>query len=92
MKRESGSNPEQPPLLYLTWRGIYRDMMSYLPLGYSEKAALSPIWRIMSQETCRNFLGLTNLGEKSAADLSIPVSGFCGLHFSFSAKAFQVYL
>ncbi len=66
--------------------------MSFVPLGYLEKAALSPLWWIMSQETCRNFLGLTNLGEKSAADLSLPQDGFEGVRsFCFKCEYLRVF-
>ena len=66
-KRESGQNPEQPPLLYLTRRG-------HQPLGaYPEKASFRrrKARVVISQDTCRiRESGSTRFGVKSATGLS----------------------
>lgn len=60
IKRESGLNPEQPPLLYLTQESVCHWI-------FSEKAALPFEKGFTSQETCRIFQGSHSFGEKSAA-------------------------
>ena len=83
-KRESGSNPEQPPLLYLTSKRI-------IPLGFfPEKVRFLRLCCrcIISQDTCRIFKRFNMIGREECNRLQAKIALAHALFVLYRAKVY----